>query len=55
MANATLGVGVIGCGTVGAGVVKLLPAEAAHLRSKTGVAIELRKAADLDPSIHRPA
>ncbi len=49
MATGKLGVGVIGCGTVGGGVVKLLAEEADHLRRKTGVAIELRKAADLDP------
>jgi homoserine dehydrogenase len=49
MATGKLGVGVIGCGTVGSGVVKLLMEEADHLRRKTGVAIELRKAADLDP------
>jgi homoserine dehydrogenase len=40
---------VIGCGTVGGGVVKLLMAEKDHLFRKTGVAVELRKAADLDP------
>lgn len=50
MATGKLGVGVIGCGTVGGGVVKLLKEEADHLRRKTGVAIELRKAADLDPA-----
>lgn len=49
MSSAKLGVGVIGCGTVGGGVVKLLVSERDHLRRKTGVAIELRKAADLDP------
>jgi homoserine dehydrogenase len=50
MASVTLGVGVIGCGTVGSGVVKLLVSEKEHLMRKTGVAIELRKAADLDPA-----
>jgi homoserine dehydrogenase len=50
MASTTLGVGVIGCGTVGGGVVKLLTAEADLLRRKTGIAVELRKAADLDPA-----
>jgi homoserine dehydrogenase len=50
MASAKLGVGVIGCGTVGGGVVKLLVSEREHLLRKTGVAVELRKAADLDPS-----
>jgi homoserine dehydrogenase len=49
MASAKLGVGVIGCGTVGGGVVKLLVSEKDHLMRKTGVAIELRRAADLDP------
>ena len=50
MASAHLGVGVIGCGTVGGGVVKLLTSQKEHLLRKTGVAIELRKAADLDPA-----
>jgi homoserine dehydrogenase len=50
MSSTTLGVGVIGCGTVGGGVVKLLAAEAEHLRRRTGVAIKLCKAADLDPA-----
>ena len=49
MASAKLGVGVIGCGTVGGGVVKLLVSEKDHLVRKTGVAVELRRAADLDP------
>ncbi|MBN2573944.1 MAG: homoserine dehydrogenase [Deltaproteobacteria bacterium] len=48
MASAKLGVGVIGCGTVGGGVVKLLVAEQAQLRRKTGVTVELRKAVDTD-------
>jgi homoserine dehydrogenase len=50
MTSAKLGVGVIGCGTVGGGVVKLLIAEKEHLFRKTGVSIELLKAADLDPA-----
>ena len=50
MSSAKLGVGVIGCGTVGAGVVKLLVSERDHLQRKTGVAVELRRAADLDPA-----
>ena len=49
MASANLGVGIIGCGTVGGGVVKLLVSQKEHLLRKTGVSIELRKAADLDP------
>jgi homoserine dehydrogenase len=50
MASAHLGVGVIGCGTVGGGVVKLLTLQKEHLLRKTGVAIELLKAADIDPA-----
>ena len=50
MATGKFGVGVIGCGTVGGGVVKLLVDEADNLRRKTGVAVELRKAADIDPA-----
>jgi len=49
MASAKLGVGVIGCGTVGGGVVRLLVSERDHLLRKTGVAVELCRAADLDP------
>src|SRR5208283_2703926 len=50
MPTGKFGVGVIGCGTVGGGVVKLLVDEADNLRRKTGVAVELRKAADIDPA-----
>jgi len=50
MATGKFGVGVIGCGTVGGGVVKLLVEEAENLRRKTGVAVELCKAADIDPA-----
>jgi homoserine dehydrogenase len=50
MASPKLGVGIIGCGTVGGGVVKLLVSEREHLLRKTGVAVELRRAADLDPA-----
>ena len=49
MATGKFGVGVIGCGTVGGGVVKLLVEEAESLRRKTGVEVVLRKAADIDP------
>jgi len=50
MATGKFGVGVIGCGTVGGGVVKLLIDEADNLRRKTGVAAKLRKAVDIDPA-----
>jgi len=48
MATGKFGVGVIGCGTVGGGVIKLLIDEAEYLRRKTGVEVVLRKAADID-------
>ncbi len=50
MATGKFGVGVIGCGTVGGGVVKLLVSEAENLRRKTGVEVVLCKAADIDPA-----
>ncbi len=44
-----LQVGVIGCGTVGAGVVKILTGLAKELEQKAGIEIILKKAADKDP------
>lgn len=43
MAESTLGVGMIGCGTVGGGVVKLLRDQADLYAARTGRRIELRK------------
>ncbi len=41
-------IGLIGCGTVGQGVVRLLQSEAAQIEKKTGVRLELARVADKD-------
>jgi homoserine dehydrogenase len=46
-------VGVIGFGTVGTGVVKILKKNAALLRRRLGVPIELKSIADLDTKTDR--
>src|SRR5687767_10535990 len=46
----TFRIGLIGCGTVGQGVVRLLQAEAEHIERKTGVRLELARVADKDTS-----
>jgi homoserine dehydrogenase len=43
-------VGLIGCGTVGQGVVRLLQAEGDEIEKKTGIRLELAKVADKDLS-----
>ena len=43
-----VGVGVVGFGTVGTGVVKILLRNAALIRRRVGVPIELVRVADLD-------
>jgi len=48
-------VGLIGCGTVGRGVVEILRAEAEEIAKKTGVRIELARVADIDPDRPRQA
>lgn len=48
-------VGLIGCGTVGAGVVQLLAAEATEIERKTGICLELAKVADRDSQQARKA
>ena len=48
-----IGVAVLGFGTVGAGVVDGLVRNAAHLRARTGIDIELRAIADLDITTDR--
>ena len=43
-----IGVGLIGFGTVGVGVVKILQKNASLLRQRLGVSVEIKKIADLD-------
>jgi len=48
-------IGLIGCGTVGCGVIEILRAEAAEIAQKTGVHLELACVADIDPDRPRQA
>ena len=48
-----IAVGLIGFGTVGTGVVKIVQKHAALLRQRTGVPIELKRIADLDTKTDR--
>lgn len=46
----TIRVGLIGLGTVGGGVVRIIEQHAEHFRTRAGVDIALVKCADLDPA-----
>ncbi|GMV98339.1 MAG: homoserine dehydrogenase [Phycisphaerae bacterium] len=48
-------IGLIGCGTVGQSVVRLLEAESGEIERKTGIRLELVRVADQDPSRPRMA
>ncbi len=43
-------IGLIGCGTVGQGVVRIIQAEADEIERKTGVRLELVRVVDKDPA-----
>ena len=47
-------VGIIGFGTIGAGVVKTLKARRTMLREKSGIDIEIRRICDKDLNRKRP-
>lgn len=50
-----IGVGLLGLGTVGAGVAQTLPGNAALLENRLGVRLVLRRAADLDAARRQAA
>ncbi|MDP8215413.1 MAG: homoserine dehydrogenase [Candidatus Euphemobacter frigidus] len=43
-----INIGLIGWGTVGTGVIKILRSNAAHISRRTGVSLRIRRVADLD-------
>ncbi|MDM8005595.1 MAG: homoserine dehydrogenase [Phycisphaerae bacterium] len=43
-------IGLIGCGTIGQGVVRIIQAEAGEIERKTGVRLELARVVDKDPA-----
>jgi homoserine dehydrogenase len=47
-------VGLIGAGTVGCGVIKILDENKEIIKKRTGITLELRKIADIDPDRKRP-
>lgn len=53
--NDPFGVGLIGCGTVGAGVARLLLEEPDRLAARAGRPLQLRRVVVRDPSKPRPA
>ncbi|MCH9022676.1 MAG: homoserine dehydrogenase, partial [Planctomycetes bacterium] len=50
MQGKTIKIGLIGLGTVGAGVAKILLRNAELIRGRSGLRLELAHAIDLDPS-----
>jgi homoserine dehydrogenase len=48
MSNREIGIGLLGFGTIGAGVVKILQENGGLIESRTGLKLVLRRAADLD-------
>jgi homoserine dehydrogenase len=50
MAAGELGIGLLGCGTVGSAVVRLLRANAEDIRQRTGIAFRLAAVAAANPS-----
>ena len=53
MAKSSIAVGMVGFGTVGAGVAKILLDNAALIRRRVGVPVELVRIADLDTTRDR--
>jgi homoserine dehydrogenase len=54
MNQKTVKVGIVGFGTVGAGVAKILLEDAAAIEAKTGIKLELAKVVDKDLTTKRP-
>jgi homoserine dehydrogenase len=55
MSREPVGIGLLGCGTVGGALVSLLGAEAEVIAARTGVRLELVRVAVRDPSRPRPS
>jgi homoserine dehydrogenase len=54
MADTTIKIGLVGFGTVGAGVAKIILEDADYIESRTGVRLELATVVDLDTTTKRP-
>ena len=49
-----INIGLIGAGTVGCGVIKVLSESADIIEKRTGIRIQLKGIADIDPDRERP-
>ncbi|MCE5341927.1 MAG: homoserine dehydrogenase [Planctomycetaceae bacterium] len=54
MADKTIKIGLIGFGTVGSGVAKILLEDSDYIKARTGIKLELAKIVDVDTTKERP-
>ncbi|MBU2458245.1 MAG: homoserine dehydrogenase [Planctomycetes bacterium] len=54
MSEKTIKIGIVGFGTVGSGVAKILLEDADHIKARTGIKLELAKVVDIDTKKERP-
>jgi len=54
MTDKTIKIGLVGFGTVGSGVVKILLEDSDYIKAKTGIKLELAKIVDVDTKKERP-
>jgi homoserine dehydrogenase len=54
MADKTIKIGLVGFGTVGSGVAKILLEDSDYIKAKTGIKLELAKIVDVDTKKERP-
>jgi len=54
MAEKTIKIGLVGFGTVGSGVAKILLEDSEYIRARTGIKLELAKIVDVDTKKERP-
>ncbi|MDD5010972.1 MAG: homoserine dehydrogenase [Phycisphaerae bacterium] len=53
MSEKTIKIGIVGFGTVGSGVAKILLEDAGHIEARTGIKLELAKVVDIDTRTER--
>jgi homoserine dehydrogenase len=54
MADKTIKIGIVGFGTVGSGVAKILLEDSDYIKARTGIKLELAKIVDVDTKKERP-
>ncbi len=53
MADQSIGICLLGCGTIGTGVVRIIHEQGELIANRTGLNLELRHVVDLDPARRR--